>query len=670
MNRGSPFGTGGQAAVRKTLETAVAAIRAGALDEAERILVRDATALATPVGQNILGDVWLKRGATRDALKAFDQALRLAPQMPEAACNRSAALHVLGRFEDAVTAAERALRYRPNYATAHFNRGNALSALGRHEDAAAAFGKAIAVQPRFPEAHLNRGYAYIALARWLEAVADFGKALAMNPGMATAHMGRAEAFRALGDHGQAMAAVDAALAAEPDNVGVLVLRVDVQLDAERLQEAMAAVDELVARYPDRADGHVRRSAVLSKLKRHDEALAAADEAVRLAPDAAAGHEVRGLALSQAGRAEEGLVALNRAEQLGAEGPTFLHARAVALATLDDPARSLPDFDRAIALRPHSADFRFNRALALLSLGRFTEGWADYEMRMERRKSANRALAAAPQWTGEPLEGKRLVIHSEQGHGDSIQFTRYLPLVAERGAKITLMVQQALRRLYEDNFPGLDVVDDLGARAGFDYQISLMSLPFVFGTTLETIPRNIPYLRADPVRVQRWATRIGDNGFRIGIAWQGNPKYGADRQRSIALDNFAPLAKVPGVRLISLQWTGRGGSPVAAAAGFAIETLGEEIENNPDGFREVAAAMESLDLLVTSDTGPAHLAGALGRPVWVALSKRPDWRWMRQGSETPWYPTMRLFRQEAPGDWAGVFARIAAEVTTLATRRET
>jgi tetratricopeptide (TPR) repeat protein len=183
MNKGSPFGTGGQAAVRKTLETAITAIRAGALDEAERILLRDAAALATPIGQNILGDVRLKRGAARDALKAFDQALKLAPQMPEAYCNRSAALHALGRFEDAVAAADRALRYRPNYATAHFNRGNALSALGRHEAAAAAFGKAIAAQPKFPEAHLNRGYAHIALGGWLEAVADFGKALAMRPGM-------------------------------------------------------------------------------------------------------------------------------------------------------------------------------------------------------------------------------------------------------------------------------------------------------------------------------------------------------------------------------------------------------------------------------------------------------------------------------------------------------
>jgi hypothetical protein len=208
------------------------------------------------------------------------------------------------------------------------------------------------------------------------------------------------------------------------------------------------------------------------------------------------------------------------------------------------------------------------------------------------------------------------------------------------------------------------------RSGFDYRISLMSLPFAFGTTLETVPRNVPYLQADPARVQRWATRIGGHGFRIGIAWQGNPKYAADRERSIALGTFAPLAKIPGVRLISLQWTGRGDGSVSAAAGFPIETLGEEIENNPDGFREVAAAMEPLDLLVMSDTGPAHLAGALGRPVWVALNKRPDWRWMREGSETPWYPTMRLFRQETPGDWRTVFERIAAEVATLAAATRT
>ncbi|MCR4282694.1 MAG: hypothetical protein NUV72_06680, partial [Bauldia sp.] len=277
-------------------------------------------------------------------------------------------------------------------------------------------------------------------------------------------------------------------------------------------------------------------------------------------------------------------------------------------------------------------------------------------------------ALAPLWRGENLEGTKLLVYAEQGHGDTIQFTRYLPEIAERGGTLTLLVQEPLRRLYEANFPGIDVTRSLGMRSGFDYQISLMSLPFVFGTTLETIPQNVPYLHADPARAEKWRERIGVDGFRVGIAWQGNPTYGRDRDRSIRVGEFAPLTAVNGVRLISLQWSGGAEQLKSLPGGMRVETLGEEIENNPDGFREVAAVMANLDLLIMSDTGPAHLAGALGRPVWVALNDRPDWRWMRQGSASPWYPTMRLFRQKTTGDWPGVFAEMAEELRRLVAAR--
>ena len=265
---------------------------------------------------------------------------------------------------------------------------------------------------------------------------------------------------------------------------------------------------------------------------------------------------------------------------------------------------------------------------------------------------------APLWNGE--EGGKVLLYSEQGAGDTIQFVRYAPLVAGLGGRVSMVVHESLRRLFAANFPDMDVSDDIGMRSGFDYQAPLMSLPHIFGTHSEAaIPHDVPYLTADPERVAKWGARLGGEGFKIGISWQGNSDYPSDQFRSIPLRCFAPLADVPGVRLISVQALWGLDQLQDLPAGMAVETLGEELVNNPDGFREMAAVIANLDLMIVSDSAPAHLAGALGRPVWVGLGKHPDWRWLTERTDSPWYPTMRLFRQSVRGDWAGVFAEIAA-----------
>jgi hypothetical protein len=276
---------------------------------------------------------------------------------------------------------------------------------------------------------------------------------------------------------------------------------------------------------------------------------------------------------------------------------------------------------------------------------------------------------APLWRGEDITGKVLLAHAEQGLGDTLQFVRYVRLIKREGGRVVIAVPEALRRFFQDNFPDIEVVDRALTGGRFDYRVSLMSLPSIFDTTLQKVPNTVPYHFADPQRVARWSERIGPEGFRVGIAWQGNAKYKRDRDRSIRLAEFAPLARVPGVRVISLQSAGSGADQLRTKPeGMRVEELGEAITSNPDGFREVAAAMMNLDLLIMSDTGPAHLAGALGRPVWLALSRYPDWRWMRDREDTPWYPTMRLWRQRTAGDWADVFGRMAAELEKLAAGR--
>lgn len=650
-----------QALVQRSLTAAVAHIGAGRLEEAVAVLeANGGVALRNPVGRNILGDIRLKQGRPRDAVKDFDAALKMAPSFPEAHANRGVALQEMGRLEEALAAEDRALSYRADHATAHFNRGNILDALGRHEDAVAAFGRALRTRPQFPEALLNRGNALIARGELIEALKDFRRALELRPQFLSAQLGVAAIQCDLRQFDTALAAVDAALAIDPNDATARRMRAKILLAASRYDEALAVVDALLALDPKLPKAHMQRAHVLEKLRRFDEALAAADEAVRLDPKDHEGHTARALVLGQLGRYAEQWQALDTAGRLGAASYFFLHGRAIALTDIGDLGNAIAAYDQAIAKDPLNPVAYYHRSFVNLALGNWDEGWGGHEWRLKTAEFSHPdLLKLAPKWAGEDLTGKKILLYYEQGHGDTIQFLRFVPLVVRRGAKVTLLVYEALRRLVAESFPDVDVTGSLGLRSGFDFQSPLMSLPYVLNTTEATIPRDVPYIATDPQRVEKWRRRLGAEGFRVGIAWQGNPKYPRDRFRSIPLRNFAALAAVPGVRLISLQSFNGLDQLAALPDGMKVETLGEEIVDNPDGFRDVAAVMANLDLMVMSDSAPPHLAGALGRPVWVALATRPDWRWLCDRSDSPWYPTMRLFRQTTSGDWESVFAEIAA-----------
>jgi len=659
-----------QEAIKAQLARAMDAMRGGRPDEAERALeANGGGALKTAVGQNIRGDIFLRRQRYQDALKAFDAAIRLAPSASEGYCNRGVALEALGRLEEALAAHDRALRYRPDNATAHFNRGNVLKALGRNQDAIAAYGRALAARPNYAEALVNRGAALLASERPLDALNDFGKALGLKPNLIAAHIGRASAHRDLAQYDLALGAVAAVLKMEPENREALRLRYRIMVAAERAEEALTEIDAFLLGDPLDATTHRDRATVLTKLRRSLPALEAADEGVRLAPNESDSHVVRGAVLNGLGRFDEALIVLDTAARLGASDIAFFDARALARSKVGDPKDALEDMAQALALKPDNAETHYNRSFLNLQLGNWKEGWPEYDWRLRMARYAPREeIGKIAQWKGEPLAGKKLLIHAEQGHGDTIQFVRYVRELDAPAVRITLLVQPALQPLIADNFPGIDVTGALSMRSGFDFRIPLMSLPAIFRTTVETTPNSVPYLHIDGERVTRWRERIGDRGFRVGIVWQGSKDYAGDRDRSILLASFAPLARIPGVRLISVQAMVGMEQLDALPEGMVVERLGNELENNPDGFREMAAIMANLDLLVMSDTGPTHLAGALGRPVWLATSRYPDWRWMREREDTPWYPNMRLFRQATAGDWDGVFARMAGELRTLVAER--
>ena len=390
------------------------------------------------------------------------------------------------------------------------------------------------------------------------------------------------------------------------------------VELRRFGEALTAIDGVLARDPANADAMVVRGQILFELDRPTEALQVADDLHGRGLGGSKTPIVRAAALWRLGRRDE------------------------AIAAGEDGVRRYPD------------DVQIHQALSqhYLGAGDLVRGWAEYEFRadsFDRKQAAIETMA--PRWRGEDVAGKTVLVLTEQGIGDTIQFARFLISLHRLGAKVKVLVQPAMMRLARSLPAPVVWFDAVGEVGRFDFQIPLLSLPGVFRTSLETIPNDGPYLFPEPALVAEWRERLGNEGFRIGVVWQGNPNYRNDRHRSVPLSFYEPLARVPGVRLISLQAVHGLDQLARLPPGMTVESLGDKITANPDGISEIAAVMANLDLVVSSDTAMAHLAGALGRPVWVALSSDPDWRWLFDRDDSPWYPTMRLFRQTTLGDWA-------------------
>jgi hypothetical protein len=330
---------------------------------------------------------------------------------------------------------------------------------------------------------------------------------------------------------------------------------------------------------------------------------------------------------------------------------------------------LPDavagYERALALQPELGDAHWNMATALLVGGDFVRGWAAYQKRWQtRRLAAHRRSFAVPPWDGADPAGRTVLVHAEQGMGDVIQFCRYLPLLRARGARTVLLIDGGWRQL-APLLRSLDGVDrlalDLAEAGDFDLYCPLLDLPLRFGTELATIPAHVPYLAADPTRTDWRARLAGDGTPRIGIVWAGNRSNTRDRLRSVRLELLLPLLALPGLRWFGLQVGDGRGDLEGRKLPPGFTDLGPELHD----FADTAAVLAELDLVISVDTSVAHLAGALGRPVWLLLPTAPDWRWLLERDDSPWYPSARLFRQPAAGDWASVIARVSAALTVLA-----
>ena len=561
------------------------------------------------------GLILRKSGRAEAALAAFDKALALKPDHVEALNNRGGVLYEFGRLDEALASYDKALASRPDHAEARYNRGVALQALGRLVEALASYDKALALRPDYPDALLNRGGVLKELKRPGEALACYDRALVLRPDSAEAHYNRGGALRELGRPGEALASYDKALALNPRHVEALV-NSGVALDElERPEQALANFDRALEIAPGDAEAHNDRGVALKALGRAEEALACYDRALALKPEYAEAHNNRGGALLFLRRPEEALASFDKALAIRPDYVEALNNRGLELLDLKRIDEALASCDRALALKPDYVEALYNRGWIALLMGDFARGWKGYELRWAKKSAPPRDMMPpfAP-WKGEDLSGKRILVYEEQGSGDVIQFSRFLTPLRAMGAQVVFQLRPALHRILRPFAATVDLVPRLPDGQSFDFQCALLSLPAVLGTTLDSIPADIPYLVAENAKVDHWRRRVGDRGFKIGICWQGNPGNKIDIGRSIPLRCFEPLASIPRVRLISLQKTHGLDQLTDLPRGMTVETLGAEFDGGADAFLELGRP----DVL----SRPGRHGGHLHRPSrWRAWPSR-------------------------------------------------
>jgi tetratricopeptide (TPR) repeat protein len=538
--------------------------------------------------------------------------------------NEAVTLHRQGRLREAEKIYTRVLKAAPDHFDALNLLGTIKAQLGRIGEAHRLLSAAVKVNPRAPQAWANLGQVLHALKRDQDALGCFDKALAL----------------------------------APDDIGILTNRANALLSLNRTEEALAAFRRILERVPQHPEARLNSGIAYAALGALDEAVAEFDHALTLAPGHPAAHFNRGVALYDLGRYADAVAAHDSALAAAPDHAGALLNRGRALAALNRFDDAIASYGKAHALRKDDADVHFMESLALLTLGDYRRGLEKYEWRWRRSGMPEQKSRGRPLWLGDyPLARKTVLLHSEQGFGDTIQFARYVPLLAANGAKVVLEVQLELTALMARLDGAATVIARGAAEPPFDVHCPLGSLPLAFKTEPATVPADIPYLSADDEHLQKWSAQIGAlERPRIALAWSGNPGHLNDRNRSIAFAKLAPLLTIP-ARFVSIQRDFRGDDAVALAGESRVINVGAELEN----FADTAAVIALCDLVIAVDTAVAHLAGAMGRPLWVLLPFAPDWRWTLDGDISPWYPTARLFRQTSLGDWDGVIARVGDEL---------
>ena len=534
--------------------------------------------------------------------------------------------HRAGRLAEAAEACRKILAIRPDIAEAHNELGIILAKQDRLDEARPRFEQALALKPGYAEAHNNLGNVLLRQGKLDEAAAHYEQALALSPNYPEAQ----------------------------NNLG------NVLWSQGKLDEAAARFKQALALSPNYAEAHNNLANVLLRQGKLDEAVARSEQAVALNPDYAEAHNNLGIALWRQGKLDEAAAHHERALALRPRLVEAYNNLGNVLKGYGKLVEAAARYRQALAIRPDFTHAQLGLATCYLVEGDYERGWPAFESRL--RIPGFVPQHPLPRWTGEPLAGRSVLLLGEQGLGDTIQFVRYARALKKLGARVVLACQAGLGRLLA-SYPDADELFLLGSDGQLphcDYCLPLLSAPLAFRTDAATIPVEVPYLSADPELTAKWRAELaGVDGLRIGIVWQGSRGFDLDRQRSIPLAQFAPLASLPGVRLVSLQ---KGfGSEQVATVDFRVLDFSARLDEVAGPFMDTAALIRNLDLVIAPDTAIAHLAGALGVPVWLALSCTSDWRWLQGRDDSPWYPTMRIFRQTTFDQWPDVFERMANAV---------
>ena len=611
---------------------------------------------------HVLGIIAHQSGDPQTAAVWMQKALEVNPSHAGAYNNRGVALGDIGKHQDAAESYRRAIALNPDYPQAHYNLGNTLRALGRAEAALQSYDSAIALKPDFADAFNGRGDVLRDLRRYDVALQSYCQAIALNPGLAAAYNNRANVFKDLRQAERALADYDAAVALKPGLADFHYNRGNALKDLKQYEAAVQSYDKAISIKPDFTAAHNNRGNALRGLKQFEAAIASYDKTIAIKPDHADAIYNRGAALADLGRHDAALEDFDRAIQLSPGYANAYNARGLALRDLKRHAESLESHARAIALEPGHADAHWAMSLCQLLLGDYECGWENYEWRWRNQSlKLDPRNFSQPRWLGkESLKGKTILLHAEQGFGDTLQFCRYVKPVADLGARVVLEVHAPMMRLLEK----LDGVSQIVARGtalpDFDFHCPLLSLPLAFNTRNDTIPSPHGYLVAEPAKIAAWQAILGGKiRPRVGLAWSGNPRQGNDHNRSMPLSVF--MRGLPeGLDYISLQKDVRDKDISTLQVRSDIRRIGEQLED----FSDTAALCALMDMVISVDTSVAHLAGALGKTIWVPLTFNPDWRWLLDRRDSPWYAAARLYRQDQPGNWEPVLEEIGADLRQL------
>jgi tetratricopeptide (TPR) repeat protein/ADP-heptose:LPS heptosyltransferase len=601
-----------------------------------------------------LGNTYRKKGQLDEATICYQKSINLDPKFADSYYGLGYLLQENGQYDEAIIAYKKALEINPAMYNIYYNMGNIFRDKGQLDEAILHYKKTIQLNPGFEGAYRNLGNIFQQKGLFDESIEFYQKVLQLNPNLADVYSSIGSVLTQKGKLNEAITYYQKALQLDPNytaaynDIGIILI------ENGKFEEASSFFMKAIELEPGFALAHNNLGTTLQYKGLSEKALFHYRKAIEIDPAIADAYNNIGGILKDKGQIDEAVEYFQKALQLN---PAFAEAYnniGIVLSEKGNFDEAITYYQKAIKLKPHLSNAHLNMSFIMLSYGDFNNGWKEYEWRLKINAPYLKDFSQLL-WDGSDISGKTILLYTEQGYGDAIQFIRYVPLVVQRGATIIVECQKELVSLFQ-NVEGIEQVISIGEQLpAFDVHCPLLSLSLKFNTTIDTIPAEIPYIKVNPFSIQKWKDKLSDDNLKlkVGLVWAGSRAHKNDRNRSFSLDTFAPLAQFDNVVFYSLQKGDGSEQAKSPPDGMKFIDYTDEIHD----FSDTATLIMNLDLVISVDTAVAHLAGALGKTVWTLVTFAPDWRWMLNREDSPWYPTMRLFRQPSYGNWKSVIDNV-------------